>query len=140
MLALFLAGVEPRQPQQVAHQPLHAQRVARDDLEEAPRRGAVGAAVEQRLDVAAHGGQRRAQLVRDVGDEVAADPIGAPQLGDVVQHDAPRRSRARRATGALRTVTIGAVRQRQLEALAFRAAASAALTCAAMSGLRTISR
>ena len=31
-------GVEPRQPQQVAHQPLHPQRVPRDDLEEAPRR------------------------------------------------------------------------------------------------------
>ena len=41
----------------------------------------------QRLDVAADGGQRRAQLVRDVGDEVAADLIGAPQVGDVVQHE-----------------------------------------------------
>ena len=96
MLAALLAGVEPRQPQQVAHQPLHPQRVARDDLEEAPRLRRVGAAVEQRLDVAAHRGQRRAQLVRDVGDEVAADAIGAAQIGDVVQHDAPRPLRARR--------------------------------------------
>ncbi len=55
--------------------------------------------IEQRLDVAAHGGERRAQLVRDVGDEVAADAIGAAQVGDVVhdEHGAARRRRARPA-------------------------------------------
>ena len=58
----------------------------------------VGVAVGERLDVAADRGQRRAQLVRDVGDEVAADLIGAPQLGDVVQHqdDAVRHRAGRR--------------------------------------------
>ena len=43
--------------------------------------------VDERFGVALDGGERRAQLVRDVGDEVAADLIGAPQIGDVVQHE-----------------------------------------------------
>ena len=43
--------------------------------------------VEQRLDVAANRGERRAQLVRHVGDEVAPDLIGPAQVGDVVQHE-----------------------------------------------------
>ena len=47
----------------------------------------IFALVEQRLDVSAHGRERRAQLVRDVGHEVAANPIGAAQVGDVVQHE-----------------------------------------------------
>src|SRR5690606_5713903 len=83
----LLPRVEPRQAQQVLHQPFHAGGVPRDDLEEALRLvGAVGA-VEQRLDVPTDGGERRAQLVRDVGDEVAPDAIRAPQVGDVVQHE-----------------------------------------------------
>ena len=48
--------------------------------------GVVGL-VDQRLGVALDGGQRRAQLVRDVGDEVAADLIGAAQVGDVVEDE-----------------------------------------------------
>ena len=106
MLERLLAGVEPRQAQQVAHQPLHAQRVAADDLEEPARlRRLVGLdrAVEQRLDVAAHGGERRAQLVRDVGDEVAADAIGAAQVGDVVQDQhGPARAAATRPARSAR--------------------------------------
>ena len=85
-LERFLAGVEPRESQQVADEPLHAHRVARDDLEEAPgffRRRLV----EQGFDVAANRGERRAQLVRDVGDEITADLIGAATLGDVVEHE-----------------------------------------------------
>ena len=42
--------------------------------------------VDERFGVALDRGQRRAQLVRHVGDEIAADLIGAPQIGDVVQH------------------------------------------------------
>ncbi len=42
--------------------------------------------IEQRLDVSAHGRERRAQLVRDVGDEVTADAVGAAEIRDVV-HD-----------------------------------------------------
>ena len=47
----------------------------------------VGRRVEQRFDVAANRRERRAQLVRDVGDEVAAHLVGVPQVGDVVQHE-----------------------------------------------------
>ena len=43
--------------------------------------------VHERFGVALDCGQRRTQLVRHVGDEVAADLIGAPQVGDVVQHE-----------------------------------------------------
>src|SRR6185436_8624810 len=42
---------------------------------------------EQRLDEALDRGQRRLELVRDVGDEVAADALEAPQVGDVVQDE-----------------------------------------------------
>jgi len=41
---------------------------------------------EQGLDIAADRGDRRPQLVRDVGDEVPADSLQPPQLGDVVDH------------------------------------------------------
>ena len=118
----FLSGVEPREAQQIAHQTFHAQRVAADDLEEAAdlrRFRALLALIEQRFDVAAHGGERRAQLVRDVGDEVAADAVGAAQLGDVVhdEHGAGgiggRDGRAARDDDEL-----GFARERQLETLA----------------------
>ena len=98
----LLAGVQPREAQQIAHQPLHAERVAGDGLEEATAVGRVGHVVEERLDVAADGGQRRTQLMRDVGDEVTPDPIGPPQFGDVVQDEdgaAPSRGGNRRAAG-----------------------------------------
>ena len=76
--------------------------MTRDDVEEAARLGVGRHEIEQRLDVAPDRGERRAQLVRDVGDEVAADPIGAAQAGDVVedQHDALRAFA--RDTGGLR--------------------------------------
>ena len=122
VLARLLPRVEARQAQQVAHQPLHPHGVARDDLEKAARRGGVGAAVEQRFDVAPHRRERCAQLVRDVGHEVPAYAIGAAQLGDVVQHD----DGAGRSLGAHRGAAHrhdDAVRQRQFEALAFLAAA-----------------
>jgi hypothetical protein len=50
-----------------------------DDLEKAAGIGRVGGRiVEQRLGIAADGRERRAELVRDVGDEVAAGLICAP--------------------------------------------------------------
>ena len=57
-----------------------------------------GGSVLQRLDVAANGRERRAQFVRHVGDEVAPHLIGAPQIGDVVQHEHGAAA-ASRATG-----------------------------------------
>ena len=136
----LLAGVEPRQPQQILDQPLHPLRVARDDLEEPAPRPRAGVAFGQRFDVAADRGQRRPQLVRHVGDEVAADLIGAPQLGDVVQHehDAVRRGagrrRGRRHDGARRIA-----RRRQLHRVRARARTSAAATSSAIAGCRIVS-
>jgi len=75
----LLAGVEPRQAEQVLDEPFHALRVPRDDRENRRCSSSSTIAVGQRLDVAANRRQRRAQLVRDVGDEVTPDLIGAPQ-------------------------------------------------------------
>ena len=72
----LLPCIEPRQPQQVGDEPLHARRVAEDDLQELARL-TVRALLEQRLDVAADRGQRRAQFVRDVADEVAPHLVRA---------------------------------------------------------------
>ena len=51
--------------------------------------------VQERLDVALDGRERRAQFVRDVGHEIAAHAVGVAQVRDVVQHQhgarAPRR-------------------------------------------------
>ena len=84
----LLSRLEARQAQQVAHEPLHAVRLPRDDLEEA--RGLLRLrrhVVLQRLDVALDRGQRRAQLVRHVGHEVASHAIGVAQVRDVVQDE-----------------------------------------------------
>ena len=79
-----------------------------------------GSAIEQGLDVSLDGGQRRPQFVRDVGDEVAADAIRAPEVGDVVQHEhrAGRALGARNGRGADRHDQ--ALLQRQLDALRLR--------------------
>ena len=58
----------------------------------------------KRLRIAADGGQRRAQLVRDVGDEVAAHGLQLLQLGDRRAGRArSRRPRRRRPGGAPRS-------------------------------------
>ena len=79
--------------------------MAHDDLEEPARVLVRSRRLEQRLDVAADGRQRRAQLVRDVGDEVAADLVGPPQVGDVVQHEHGAVRPIRRA-GAARAMSV----------------------------------
>ena len=86
-LERLLTGVQPREAQQVLHEPLHPPRMPRDDVEKAAVVVGRRVAFRQRFDAAANRGERRPQLVRDVCDEVAPDLIGAPQLGDVVQHD-----------------------------------------------------
>ena len=98
--------------------------------------------VEQRFDVAADRRQRRAQLVRDVGDEVAADLIGAPQVGDVVQHQHRAAAAAARDTGAARATNVrpGSRDQRQLAAVDAARRAARSASCAAMSGWRITSR
>src|SRR4029434_5153247 len=74
----FLPRIEPRQAQQVADQALHALAMPRDDLEELIRLLRIRTIVQQRLNVATNRRERRTQLVRDVGHEVAADLIRAP--------------------------------------------------------------
>ena len=76
------ALVEPREQQQVVDEQAHPLRLARDAGHRAleivrPRRRAT---VEQ-LGVRAHSGQRRAQLVRRVGDEAAEAPVRTPRSG-----------------------------------------------------------
>ena len=83
----FLPGLEARQPQQVLDQPLHALRLAMNDLQEPPARVRILRIIQQRFGVTLDRGQRRAQLVRDVGDEVSADEVGFAQFGDVVHHE-----------------------------------------------------
>ena len=140
MLERLLAGVQPREAQQIADETFHPHRVTADDLEESSDLRRLGTAVEQRLDVAADGGQRRAQLVRDVGDEVTADAIGTPQIGDVVhdEHGAGGAWRHDRR-GARDDDEFRLVRQRQLDALRRASCAAPLPSCAAMSGSRTIS-
>ena len=59
--------------------------------------------LHERFDVAAHGGERSAQLVRHIRDEIAAHAIDAAQIADIVKHEhraaAARPSRAWPAPG-----------------------------------------
>ncbi len=97
--------------------------MARDGLQKPPGFLRVRRVVEQRFDVPAHGGERRAQLVGDVGDEVAPDLIGSVQVGDVVQHqDGAARNRRCDRRRAGDEERVGLAGQRQLEAIARRPA------------------
>jgi hypothetical protein len=58
--------------------------------------GSSFAGPAQRLDETQNGGQRRAQLVADIGDEVAAHFLGLAQMGDVGEMQ-KKRIAARRA-------------------------------------------
>ena len=83
-----LAGLQAGQLEQVAHQGRHPLRVDADLAQEALGvRRLVQRAVLERLDEPADRGERRAQLVRRVGHEVAADLLHAPAVGDVVEGD-----------------------------------------------------
>ena len=83
----LLLRVEPRQPQQIAHQALHPSGVAIDHFEKLPPLLGFDRIVHQRFDVAAHRRQRRAQLVRHVRHEIAPHAIDPAQIADVVQHE-----------------------------------------------------
>ena len=74
----------------------------------------------QRLGVAADGGQRRAQLVRDIGDEVAPGRLQFLQCGDVMKHEDEQRrlavERAHRRCRHLEVLGARGARQRDLTA------------------------
>ena len=57
-LERLLMRVEPRQAQQIGHEPFHAGGVAQNDLEKLLGSRLVGWIVEDRFDVAADGGKR----------------------------------------------------------------------------------
>ncbi len=81
------AGLDAGKVQEVVHQLLHAPRVGqhgREELRAQLRRRVAGL---QGLRVAADDGQRRLQLVRDVGDEVPPHRLQALEVGDVVEHE-----------------------------------------------------
>ncbi len=87
------AGLDPRQVEQLLD---HLDEVVGLDLDLAdpvahPGRDRLAGAVsfaDEGLGQQADGGQRRAQLVRQVVDELGPDPLEATELGDVL-HDQP---------------------------------------------------
>ena len=87
------ALVEPGEQEQVVDEQAHPLRLAADAAHRAGEvvRPPVGAAEEQ-LGVRAHGGERRAQLVRRVGDE-APEPLLGRRLGVEGTLDLRRASR-----------------------------------------------
>ena len=94
----------------------------------------------KRLDVAADRRQRRPQLVRDVGDEVAPDLVRAPQIGDVVQdeHGAVR-GRRRRAGAARAMIVRDGSRGGESCSASGVPPASAAASSSAIAGWRIVS-
>ena len=109
-----------------------------NDLEEPLSRLGVFGLVDQRFGVALDRGQRRAQLVRDVGDEIAADLIRLAQVGDVVHHEhrAAAGRHDRRDAGDERAR--GVARHRQFQA-SVSCPASARPMCSTMPGWRMAS-
>ena len=72
------AAFEPRELEQVADDPLEPMRLVVDDVQVALARRLVERQLlhRQRFEVAAHRGQRRHQLVRDVGEQLAPRLVG----------------------------------------------------------------
>ena len=125
-LERLLAGIEASQAKQVLHEALHAPRVRHQDVVEPAPIVRVDVRFGKRLEVSAHGGQRRPQLVRDVRHEVAADLVRAAQIRDVVQHDHDADAPPPASDGAARAVRIRArVARRRRARPARRAAARA---------------
>ena len=82
-----LARLDPGQAEQVQDQRVQPVRLCVDLRQERPRASGSSAAPSmQRLDGRLDDGQRRLQLVRDVGDEVLPEPLQPAQLGGVVEH------------------------------------------------------
>ena len=92
------------QRQEIVDQAAHPGRLLVHDLQEAVARHRIVAGRPlQRLDEAGERGQRRAQLVAGIGDEIDADAVDAPALAEIVEDEndelaarLPRRRRGRR--------------------------------------------
>ena len=82
-----VAHLQVGQGQQVVDEASQPFGVALDHVEELARLpGVVGRVVQQRLGVTLYGGQGRAHLMGDVGDEIGADLLQPLQFGDLVEH------------------------------------------------------
>ena len=81
-----LARFQLRKRQQIRGDVVQADGVRLDDFEEAAIVFLVfQRPFQQRFGVTADGGERRAQLMRNVGDKIPADALQALEVGDVVQ-------------------------------------------------------
>ena len=81
------AALEPRQHEQVGDEVAHALGLLRHQRDHALLLCLVERQVAQGLEEARQHGQRRADLVRDVGDEIAPHRLGALALGQVLRQD-----------------------------------------------------
>ena len=78
----------PRQAQQIVDQAVHPRALLGHDPQKALlRRGVVGGRPAEGLDKADQGGERRAQLVADVGDEIGAHPLDHSLARAIRQND-----------------------------------------------------
>jgi hypothetical protein len=82
------AQLDTRQREQVVDQPRHAPGLRLHDVEEAAARLRIVAGRPlQRVDEAGQRGQRRTQLVADIGDEIGAHLIHLPDRREIVHGD-----------------------------------------------------
>ena len=83
------AGIEPRKREQILHNVGHAVSFADDDIEKVILRftAEVAARFADGFGIGAHVGQRRAQLVGNVGNEFLTPLFRFLLFGHIVQHD-----------------------------------------------------
>ncbi len=82
-----LPRFDPPELQQVVRQASEPGGMFADDFEKSPVvAGIFEGAAQQSFRKALNGRQRRLEFMRNVGDEVLADALQAPEFGDVVQH------------------------------------------------------
>ncbi len=84
LLGQRVGALQPREVDELLHQPGQPAGLVLQPAGEAAHRGRVLARVEQRLGEQRHRADRRLELVADVGDEVAAHRLDAAGLGDVL--------------------------------------------------------
>ena len=89
---IVLVQLDPRQRKQIVDQTPHAARFHAHDLKEAPAGLCVVLGVTaQRVDETGDRGQRRAQFVACIGDEVRSQLFGAPERGEIANPDQDQR-------------------------------------------------
>ena len=113
-----LGQLDARQAEQVVDQPVHALRLLGHDAEELGlRRRVIGGGAAQRVDEADQAGQRRAQLVAGIGDEIRPHPLDRPVPRAVGEHgdDPPPRPGGLAGMRQHHRVQLAGDRQRQAE-------------------------